>query len=330
MQIRQLIAAGAGLSLIVCVAAGLIKPASASADTEKAAQAKARVPHNESSAARGIKLITPPAMLQPKPSRFRGWDYLVSRLLEHGVNEGQLIAAYQNSRMPRFEPIPFAVRPRESVTIYRDFRSPARIKIAAEMLKRYANVFKGAERSFGVSRTVIAAILLIESQFGANTGSSSVIVRLSRVASVAEPANISYNYQRLLLEDPQVTLEAVQKRAIELEQLFLPELPALFEIARRRSLDPHSIKGSIAGAFGYPQFLPTSYLRFALDGNRDRVVSLYSMADAIYSVGNFLHSYGWKDELPREAKRKVVWHYNRSDPYVDAVLDVADQLAGAY
>ena len=81
-----------------------------------------------------------------------------------------------------------------------------------------------------------------------------------------------------------------------------------------------NIKGSYGGAFGIPQFLPTSYLKYGVDGNRDGTVSLYDMRDAIHSTAYFLSRHGWKADLTDEAQAEVIWHYNHSDAYVQAVL----------
>jgi membrane-bound lytic murein transglycosylase B len=60
------------------------------------------------------------------------------------------------------------------------------------------------------------------------------------------------------------------------------------EIEKKYNINFNDINGSWAGAFGIPQFLPSSFLKFAVDGNGDGVIDLFDMEDAIYSVGNYL------------------------------------------
>ena len=121
----------------------------------------------------------------------------------------------------------------------------------------------------------------------------------------------------------------VRARAARLEEMFFPEVRAVFALADAQGVDPLEIRGSRSGAFGAPQFLPTSYLRFGTDGNGDGRIDLYDIDDAAASAAHFLASHGWQGQLSRAERRQVVWHYNRSDAYIDAVLGLADRLRGS-
>lgn len=272
---------------------------------------------------------TLPILPRPGGSLYRGWDYLVARLVREGASEAELRQIYQDERMPFFGIVTFSVKPKESPAIYAPATSPARLALAREFLDQHRRTFAAAERELKVSRYVIAAILLVETHFGRNTGRELVINRLSRVASVGEPNNLLLNYQRLIRLDGSVTFQQVKDRARYLEKIFFPEILAVLELSRRYQLDPFALKGSIAGAFGLPQFLPTSFIRFGMDGNRNGVTSLFEPEDAIWSTGRFLSGSGWRDSGTAEEKRAVIWKYNRSEPYVDTILKIADLLSGA-
>lgn len=256
----------------------------------------------------------------------KGWDYLALRLRQNGIPEKMLQDVYGDKRMPPFSEIPFAAAPKETLRQYKEFTDPKRIQIAKAQLKKHRKHFSEAEEKFSVERTVIAAILLVETHFGENTGKSSVLNQLSRVASVGDPRNLIWNTKRLQEEDQTLKEEEVRARARYLESVFLPEVQALMKIHGRRMLDIYSLKGSIAGAFGYCQFLPSSYLRFGVDGDEDGDIDLFSFADAIHSAAHYLHKHGWKDSLNEESKLKVLWHYNRSAPYGMTILKVAGLL----
>ena len=86
------------------------------------------------------------------------------------------------------------------------------------------------------------------------------------------------------------------------------------------------MEGSWAGAFGMPQFIPTSYWDYAVDGNKDSRVDLFNADDAIFSIGNYLQRFGWESGLPEEKKKKVLRRYNNSGLYVDTVLAAAAEL----
>ena len=94
----------------------------------------------------------------------------------------------------------------------------------------------------------------------------------------------------------------------------------------RQKQSPFYYKGSYAGAFGIPQFLPTSYLKWGIDSDNSGSVNLYWYPDAIYSVANYLREHGWKPGLSQEKQEKVIWEYNHSKTYVDTVLKAARKL----
>lgn len=259
-------------------------------------------------------------------SELRGWDYLASRLEKNGLDRQDIKFIFSDRRMPPFSNVSFSLKPRESASIYHHFSNPKHLKLARGFMTKYEKALKEAEKQFGVNKNIIAAILLVETNCGQHLGKALVIERLARVASVAEPYNLETNYRRLKAQDVTITREAVIERAQYLENLFVPEVVALFEVARRRKIDIFKIRGSSAGAFGIPQFLPSSFLRFAMDGNQNGIISLLEPVDAIWSTANYLEQHGWKERLTLHEKHAVIMKYNNSPPYVEAIFRVADKL----
>lgn len=262
-----------------------------------------------------------------KVSKYKGWDYLAEKLIADGLPEAEVRAIYQDRRMPYRETVYFSLRPKESHDIYSGFKSKSLIRLARDFLARNRIIFDEAEKIYKVSRYAIASIMLVETHFGRNTGNHLVINRLSRVATVAEPPNLQKVYLKLSREDPEVTFEEVEARAKYLEERFYPEILALINVAKRTNMDLMDLKGSYAGAFGIPQFLPSTFLQYAVDGNKDGRISLFHVHDAALSVANFLSSFGWNDNLTREQKGQVIWRYNHSEAYVDTILAIAEILA---
>lgn len=259
------------------------------------------------------------------PEAYRGWSYLVSRLRDDGISAETLKAIYNSPKMPHYENIPFKLNPAESAASYSQFFQPAKLAKARQFLKTYRGSFDMAEDKYGVPRSVVAAILLIETQLGERLGNELVVNRLSRLASIAEPQNIKWNYENLRKEFKNLDPKRVEARAQYLEDMFSPEIEALIEFCKRSNLDVFEVKGSRAGAFGLPQFIPTSYRKYAVDGNGDGIVSLFREEDAIHSVGNFLDKNGWSSH-DKEDQRSALWAYNKSNAYIDAVLKVAKGL----
>ena len=286
----------------------------------------------KSASAKGVKSPRTPSSpsahsrLSHSQSPYRGWDWLVNRLLAKGVARSDVARIYSDSRFPEFTFIPFSPSPRETSGMYTSFLKPPMYELATEFMDSHTRQFDLIERSLKVPREVVTAILLIETQFGRNTGDHMIVYRLSRIATTGEPGNINRNLARLKPEMPNLTRETLVRRAKYLEEVFLPEIPALIEITKRNKIDPLHVKGSIAGAFGLPQFLPSAFLRFGVDGDKNGVVSLFSEVDAIWSAANYLSSYGYRDDLSLADKRAVIWKYNKSDAYIDTVLAVAQTI----
>ncbi len=128
-----------------------------------------------------------------------------------------------------------------------------------------------ARAMYGVPEEMIVAIIGVETVYGRNTGSFSVMEAL---------ATLAFNYPR---------------RA----DFFREELEQFFLLARENNMEATSIKGSFAGAIGIPQFMPGSQRRYAVDFDGDQRVDLSnSTEDAIGSVARFLEQHGWQAGQP--------------------------------
>lgn len=135
-----------------------------------------------------------------------------------------------------------------------------------------------ARGAYGVPEEIILAIIGIETSYGRNTGRWRVIDAL---------ATLAFDYP---------------PRA----PFFRGELESYLLFVRDLQLDVFSVKGSYAGAIGIPQFMPGSYLRYAVDFNGDGAIDLRdSAADAIGSVANFLRQHGWQPGEPVQRKARI-------------------------
>jgi membrane-bound lytic murein transglycosylase B len=278
-----------------------------------------------------IAMISTPAVAADYD---RGWGYLVNRLVADGVGRARVERVFRDRRLPPFDGLGFSLEPRESHHMYRDFRTQRSIHRARTCRAEHDRAFRGAERLRAVPASVLAAILFVETQCGAFTGKHVVLHRLARLAMANEPDNLRNNIVRHTRGAGPAQAERIEAkvrmRAREIEAIFYPEVLATFRLAASLGIDPLSIRGSGSGAFGLPQFLPSSYLRFAVDGNENGLISLYEPADAIASAANYLSSHGWKPGINRAEQRGVIWNYNRSDAYIDTVLYLAQRVEDAY
>ena len=140
-----------------------------------------------------------------------------------------------------------------------------------KLLKTYDRVLHAAEKRFGVDRHTILAVWGVESDYGHLAGKWSLPQSLSTLACTA-PRRRDY---------------------------FRSEFMAALKIVARGDLAPEKLRGSWAGAFGHTQFMPSTYLRLAVDGDGDGRRDLVdSIPDALFSTANFLRNSGWQTGAP--------------------------------
>jgi membrane-bound lytic murein transglycosylase B len=84
--------------------------------------------------------------------------------------------------------------------------------------------------------------------------------------------------------------------------------------------------GSIYGAIGLCQFLPSNILPYGVDADHDGRINLFTKADALYSIANYLREHGWKDNMDEVSRREAILSYNKSSVYANTVLAVAQKL----
>lgn len=142
-----------------------------------------------------------------------------------------------------------------------------RIKDGEALLKQHAKTLAAVEKAYGVERQVVVAVWGIESDFGKSKGDFYTPHALANLAC------------------------AGGKRA----DYFRDELMKTLLIANRGDVPVDKFQGSWAGAFGQTQFMPTTYLRLAVDFDRDGRKDLVdTTADALASTANFLKDAGWE------------------------------------
>ena len=108
------------------------------------------------------------------------------------------------------------------------------------------------------------------------------------------------------------------------------ELASYLEYCYKDNVDPQSIEGSYAGAFGFGQFIPSSFNRYSVDFDDDGVRRPHDWPDVLGSIANYLVKNGYNPGSKNYAEGgdiwKSVWAYNHSDNYVMAVLGLAEKI----
>ncbi len=257
------------------------------------------------------------------------YEILIDKLVDDGFNRKDLTAIFNDPRVSFLKKV-LAINliNKYSKADYSRFLLSQSVTHAKKFLQKESTFLTQVEARYQVDKEVIVSILFIESAFGANTGNNTVFNVFFTLSQAADPDILNATFLKLKEKHPQLTFEEIELRAEKKSAWAYQELKHLLTIAQKENLDVLNIKGSWAGAFGIAQFLPSSYLRYAVDGNNDQKVRLYNRYDSIESVANYLKEKGWKDGLTEEKKRTVIRQYNNSTPYIDTVLQLSQKLSG--
>lgn len=188
-----------------------------------------------------------------------------------------------------------------------------------------------AENLFGVPKESIVSILWIETRLGTYLGSNHVISVFLSTAMANKPQFIEMNLTAFhdsfygSKEETDSLEKKIIKRSQSKSEWAMKELEALWKMSNISPVSVKDLQGSWAGAFGMPQFLPSSYNKWAVDGNDDGEINLFDTDDAIFSIANYLAAHGWKNEDDL-SKKNAVYKYNNSWDYVTNVLKLAEKL----
>ncbi len=163
--------------------------------------------------------------------------------------------------------------------LYRSrFVEPLRIRAGVAFWQTHRETLQRAEQETGVPVEIIVGVIGVETIYGQHMGNYRVIDAL---------ATLAFDFP------------AIHPRATERSAYFKTELEQYLDWTLSSGRDPLALKGSYAGAMGLPQFMPSSWAKYAVDFDGDGVVDLLgSPADAIGSVANYLKAFNWQPGLP--------------------------------
>lgn len=251
---------------------------------------------------------------------------LTQRLIQDGFDQEKTNALFGNEAIS-FDPggVSLFFVHSESSLNYDQFSSPKSIANAREYMVTHKESLDKAQEKFSVDKTIITAILLVETRLGTYLGKRTVINTLSTMAALTDKV-LAERVWQAISDNKKPGRDAFDKKVDQKSRWGYEELKALISYADREGIDPVAVKGSYAGAMGIPQFMPSNALMLARDGNQDGKVDLFDHDDAIFSVANYLKHHGWKSGLSRQRQHEVLFRYNHSNYYVDALLKISDKL----
>jgi len=274
------------------------------------------------------------ARAQSPDPKFSGWlAGLRADALRAGVDQGTLDNAFSNVELiPRV--MELAHNQPEFKMSFDEYLavvvSPERVTRGRALLKENRALLSRFAGSYGVPEPILTALWGIESNYGTRLGDFEVVSAL---------ATLAYNGFRA--------------------KFFREQLIAALRIVSQGHIGLHGMKGSWAGAMGQCQFIPTSFLAYAADGDGDGRKDIWtSKADVFASIANYLHRVGWRpgegwgeevaagtparkgERIVRPAGAKgpayrttenfrVILRWNQSDFFGLAVGILSDRIAAA-
>ncbi len=182
------------------------------------------------------------------------------------------------------------------------FINPKRIQAGGEFYLAYKPLIDRVAADYGVDPFIIVSIPGVETYFGRYTGRFTVF-------------NALYT-----------AIHGVSRRA----NWAARELAAFLKFTYADAVAPHTVFGSYAGAFGYFQFIPSSFLYYAVDYDGDGVRNPTQWPDVLGSIANYLRKNGYKhgetDYSDSGSIWKAIYAYNHSDNYVRVVLELRSEI----
>ena len=188
----------------------------------------------------------------------------------------------------------------DTITYVSKRANKTRKKKAQNLFKKNKDLFLKVENEFNVDKEILLSLWGIETNFGKHVGKMDIVSSL---------ATLSFDKRR--------------------SEFFSAQLLILLELVDRKLIDPNSLYGSWAGAYGNFQFMPSSINRYAIDYDKNNKIELKkSLEDSLASAANYINKIGWKMGEPcyykvtltKEIKKK---YYNFSAKKINNKLKIS-------
>ncbi len=147
--------------------------------------------------------------------------------------------------------------------------SSKKVKLGNIILNKENSIINKVSSEYKVDKNLLLALMGIETNFGNYLGKMDIISSL---------ATLSYDQRR--------------------SEFFTKELITLLKLVDAKIIEPSTLFGSWAGAFGNFQFMPSTIKNHAIDYNKDGSIDLKNIEDSFASAANYLSNLGWNDNTP--------------------------------
>ena len=238
----------------------------------------------------------------PQPVVTNVYQAVLERLQGSGVTEGYVKSAFSDPNVKIHEEITALInKPAEQLT-YAEYRklliTERRITRGVQFYTDNKDLLAGVSQKYDVDPLLLVGLVGIESSFGENKGKYMVFNALYTQA------------------------ERIPRRSA----WAVKELAEFLKLCYFKDKGPFTIYGSYAGAFGFGQFMPSSYNMYAVDFDGDAFSDHFAWPDTLASISNYFVKNGYHTSAPGFSEGSGVWKalyaYNRSDNYVRVILDL--------
>lgn len=265
-----------------------------------------------------------------EPRAIPDWKYVEKRLRKEKFS-----SSFIKEMKKIYEPKHFEEVARLNVLLFlkkADYHGVQISEQAAEEVRIFSRenekALKAATKAHKVPSNVIASLIWLESRHGKNLGNFHVpsvylhLLQVKRKPVLRYLTTQTYRFTERLTGKQRKEIPIRAERKI---QFALGELKALEKVHKWKWKLGADFRGSFAGAFGMPQFIPSSYVRYARAMKPAAQPNLMRADDSIMSVAHYLKVHGWKSNSP-EARVNALMKYNNSRDYANAILNLADSL----
>ncbi len=269
-------------------------------------------------------------------AEFRTWKMkafkpVVEKLLKNGADTNFVIRLV-NSPKTRFNEkfVRINVNNHLRKLDYSSNYSSYSVKKAQRFIQQNNSILNLCETKYDIPKEVITSVIWVETRFGNILGKNHVPSVYLSTAMANEAEYVERNKDRIRKSfegdstELKELLAEIESRSDSKANWAIEELLALEKMDSLSSISIDDIEGSWAGAFGISQFLPSSYVKWAVDGTGDGKINLFDLEDAVFSAANYLKTNGW-GETTKE-RRAAIYHYNNSWEYVNAILMLCHKL----
>jgi membrane-bound lytic murein transglycosylase B len=270
---------------------------------------------------------------------FADWSPLIERLIADGIDEPSVRTLFSRPEVT-FEPGAMSTKLEsllkkkcakttgvpswKSKGVHKGFLKEKVLGQARSYIRENSTLLENIRANYCVPKEVVVSILLVETRLGQHLGGKYAFNTLASMALCADLEIIRpYLGKKINPQNEDFARTICRQKG----DWAYNELKALIAYAEMGEIDPLSIPGSIYGAIGICQFMPSNIFPYGIDADRDGRIDLFSKADALHSIANYLREHGWRCAMDNLSKRRVIYEYNHSSVYANTILAVADKLS---